>query len=108
MAVNRGKKNADGTWDDVTTWYDVACFKEVAENAAESLVKGDEVICEGYVEEPRTYEKKDGTVGVSLPFVANALGLSLRWAPAAAVQKDRRPQNRRQAPPKPEFSDEPF
>lgn len=81
VAVGRSKK-VNGEWVENTVWHDVSCFKEVAENAAESLKKGDEIIAEGYIEEPRTYEKKDGTTGVSLPFVANSLGLSLRWAAA--------------------------
>ena len=81
VAVGRRKKAGDG-WEEVTTWHDVTCFGPLAENASESLVKGDEVIAEGYVEEPRAFEKKDGTTGLSLPFVANSLGKSLRWSPA--------------------------
>jgi single-strand DNA-binding protein len=86
VAVSRGKK-VNGEWQDVTVWHDVTCFNETAEHAAESLKKGDEVIAIGYVEEPRVYERKQPgpngeTHGTSLPFVANALGLSLRWAPA--------------------------
>lgn len=101
VAVNRGKK-VNGEWEDITTWHDVTCFKELAEHAAESLHKGDEVIAEGYVEEPRVFDKKDGTTGTSLPFIANALGMSLRWS---AVQTG--PPTKKQAP-QPEFSEEPF
>jgi single-strand DNA-binding protein len=84
VAVGRGKK-VNGEWQDVTVWHDVTCFKEIAENAAESIRKGDEIIAEGYIEEPRTFQKRDGEAGVSLPFVANSLGLSLRWAAAQGI-----------------------
>ena len=89
VAVGRSKK-VGGEWEETTVWHDVTCFNDVAEHAAESITKGDEIIAEGYLEEPRTYEKKDGTVGVSLPFVANALGVSLRWAVYAKEDAPRR------------------
>ena len=104
VAVNRGKKVND-QWVDKTTWYDVVVFKELAEHCAESLGKGDEVILEGYVEEPRVYEKKDGTTGVSLPFVANNLGVSLRWAIAKSLKGERPAKT---APAPHVFNEEPF
>lgn len=109
VAVNRGKK-INGEWQDETVWHDVTCFKELAEHASESLTKGDEIIAEGYVEEPRTFERKQpdasgNTTGVSLPFVANALGLSLRWSSARAqAAAQRKPASAR--PAAPQFSDE--
>ena len=107
VAVGRSKK-VNGEWEETTVWYDLSCFKDIAENAAEGLKKGDEIIAEGYTEEPKTYEKKDGTPGVSLPFVANSLGLSLRWAPAqsSAVAKPMsKPSGK---PAAPTSDDEPF
>lgn len=87
VAVSRRKKVGE-EWTDETTWMSVAAFGALAENAHERLVKGDEIIAVGYVEEPRAYEKKDGTTGVDLPFVANDLGLSLRWgAPKTSKPK---------------------
>lgn len=104
VAVSRRKKNGD-QWDEVTTWHDVTCFGDLAEHAAESVTKGDEIVAVGYVEEPRTYDKKDGTTGVSLPFVANHLALSLRWATAQGVKASKQP---RPAAQPAAFSDEPF
>ena len=106
LAVSRGKK-VNGEWEDVTTWFDVTCFKENAENAAESIAKGDEVICEGYIEEPRTFEKKDGTTGVSLPFIANAIGPTLRWGPVKRAASQA-PRQASKAASQPTYSDEPF
>jgi single-strand DNA-binding protein len=102
VAVNRRKKDGDD-WKDVTTWHDVTCFGPLAENVAETIAKGDEIIAEGYVEEPRLYEKKDGSTGVSLPFVANNLGASLRWKSLGGAGAPKAPK------PKVEtYSTEPF
>ena len=105
VAVNRRKKDGND-WIDVTTWHDVTCFGDLAEHAAESLKVGVEIIAEGYVEEPRTYEKRDGTVGVSLPFVANVLGLSLRWASTGVSSVSQPKTNTPKSAP--QYSEEPF
>jgi len=100
VAVNRRKKVGE-EWTDETLWMDLTCFKDLAENAASSVSKGSEIIAHGYLEEIRTYEKKDGTLGVSLPFIANDLGLSLRWNAATPIAGS--------APTrKPTHSEEPF
>lgn len=105
VAVSRRKKDGND-WTEVTTWHDLTCFGDLAEHAAESIKTGDEIIAEGYVEEPRSYEKKDGSVGVSLPFVANALGVSLRWSSLNSLGNTK---PRASAPkPAPTYSEEPF
>jgi single stranded DNA-binding protein len=103
VGVSRRKKK-NGEWEEVTVWHDVTAFGDLAENAAQSLSKGDEIIAEGYIEEPRTFEKKDGTVGVSLPFVANALGFSLRWKAIDGIPAAPKPRKAT----KEDWSDEPF
>ena len=110
VAVGRSKK-VNGEWEETTVWHDVVCFKENAEHAAESITKGDEIIAEGYLDELRTFEKKDGTTGVSLSFIANAIGLSLRWAPASAGPKAQgraKPAAAKPAAAKSTYSEEPF
>ena len=78
MAVGHRRKK-DGEWVEDTVWHDITVFGSNAENAAESLSKGDDVWCVGRIEAPRTYEKKDGTTGVSLPFLAEEIGPTCRW-----------------------------
>jgi single-strand DNA-binding protein len=90
VAVGRRKKVGD-EWQEETVWMSVTAFGPLAENAAESLSKGDEIIAVGFVEEPRVYEKKDGTKGVELPFIANDLGASLRWKTLGAPAAPKRP-----------------
>ena len=104
VAVGRRKKDGN-EWTEETVWMEVTCFGDLAENAAETLSKGDEIIAQGYVEEPRSFEKKDGTVGVSLPFVANDLGLSLRWKSASPSQGAPKAPK---AAARPAIQDEPF
>ena len=106
VAVSRSKK-VNGEWEETTVWHDVTCFKENAENAAESLASGDEVVAEGYVEEVRSFEKRDGTTGVSLRFVANVVGPTLGWGPRNKGGSQASPR-RAQAAATPDFSDEPF
>ena len=99
-AVNRRKKKGD-EWEDETTWFDVTIFGELAENVATSVSKGDEIIASGYIQQPRAFTKKDGETGVSLPFVAQELGVSLRWATSSSTPTPRN-DNRVTSRPKPQ------
>lgn len=62
-----------------TTWVDVVCFDEQAEQVAERVSKGDRVCVTGRLELEK-YTRKDGTEGSALRMVADEIGLSLRWA----------------------------
>ena len=77
VAVNHRTKNGD----DQTSFVDVTVFQQMAENAAESIVKGQRVIATGRLS-VRTYEKKDGNTGTAVELVADEVGVSLRWATA--------------------------
>lgn len=70
--------------DGPTTWVDVVCFDEQAENCSQSLQKGQRVVVSGRMG-LETYQKKDGTQGTSLRLMANEVGLSLRWPKREAV-----------------------
>ena len=64
--------------DGPTTWVDVVCFDEQAEQVAHTLQKGQRVVVTGRLSS-ESYEKQDGTMGVSVRLVASDVGLSLRW-----------------------------
>lgn len=64
--------------DGPTTWVDVVCFDEQAEQVAGALQKGQRVVVSGRLSSD-TYEKKDGSQGFSVRLVASDVGLSLRW-----------------------------
>jgi len=61
-----------------TTWVDVVCFDEQAEQVAERVNKGDRVCVTGRLELEK-FQRKDGTEGSALRMVADEVGLSLRW-----------------------------
>lgn len=62
-----------------TTWVDVVCFDEQAEQVTERVSKGSRVCVTGRLELER-YTRKDGTEGSALRMVADEVSLSLRWA----------------------------
>ena len=113
VASNRRKKKGD-EWEDETTWYDVTAFGDLAENIAESVNKGDEIIAEGYVQQPKAFVKKDGETGVSLPFVAQNFGISLRWSVLQSKPSSRGngqsrvPQQQQRSKPAYDASEDPF
>lgn len=65
IAVNNGKKQADGSWSDETMWVRAEMWNDAAERAAEQLHKGNLVYAEGQLE-VREFERKDGSPGVSI------------------------------------------
>ncbi len=67
-----------------TTWVDVLCFGEQAEQVAERVQKGTRVTATGKMQLEQ-YEKRDGTPGSSLVLMADDVGISLRFAPAGAT-----------------------
>jgi single-strand DNA-binding protein len=77
VAITERTKQADGSWaDGDTMWLDVIGWRQLAENAAESLAKGSRIIATGKLKS-RSYEKNDGTKGVSYELVAEDIGPSL-------------------------------
>jgi len=78
--VTSGRKKTDAGWEDVdTTWWSVTAFRQIAENAAESLSKGDEVIVVGKVKQ-RQYETPEGEKRSVTEVTADHIGPSLRRA----------------------------
>lgn len=61
-----------------TTWFDVKCFGQLAENVANTIGKGDTVLVQGRLETDE-YTKKDGTKGKFTSLLADEVGVSLRW-----------------------------
>ena len=78
VAVNRGKKQPDGTWLDETTWWNVKAFKNLAEDISTSITKGQLVVVTGRIEISEW--EKDGIKRKSITLLADDLGLSVRFA----------------------------
>jgi single-strand DNA-binding protein len=90
LAVNR-------VWNDRQTnerkeavsFFDIVCWREMAENASESLQKGSRVIVTGRLEQ-RSWETQDGEKRSKVEVIADEVGPSLRWATAEVKKNDRR------------------
>jgi single-strand DNA-binding protein len=90
LAVNR-------VWNDRQTnekkeavsFFDIVCWREMAENASESLSKGARVVVTGRLEQ-RSWETPEGEKRSKIEVVADEIGPSLRWATAQVQKNDRR------------------
>src|SRR5947208_17169903 len=90
LAVNR-------VWNDRQTnerkeavsFFDIVCWREMAENASESLAKGSRVIVTGRLEQ-RSWETNDGEKRSKVEVIADEVGPSLRRATAEVKKNDRR------------------
>lgn len=63
-------------------------WKQLAENVAESLSKGQQVIVQGPLK-VRQYDRQDGTKGTSVEMTANEIGPSLQFATAKVTRANR-------------------
>jgi len=90
LAVNRRWQNRQTQeWEEVTSFFDVVCWREMAENAAESLSRGARVMVTGRLEQ-RSWETQDGDKRSKVEVVADEIGPSLRWATAQVTKNERR------------------
>jgi single-strand DNA-binding protein len=90
LAVNR-RWQVRGTseWEESTSFFDVVCWRDLAENVALSLVKGARVVVAGRLEQ-RTWETEDGDRRSRIELVAEDVGASLRFATAEITRAERR------------------
>ncbi len=90
IAVNRRRLNQQTQeWEESTSFFDVVCWRELAENVAESLRKGSRVIVTGRLEQ-RSWETQEGDKRSRVQVVAEEVGPSLRWATAEIAKSERR------------------
>ncbi|WP_045306374.1 single-stranded DNA-binding protein [Saccharothrix sp. ST-888] len=91
LAFNSRKKDAAGNWiDGDTLWIDGTVWQHLAENCAESLTKGMEVLVTGEVR-TETWEK-DGQKHSKPALLIRSIGPNLAYA-TARVQKTQRDGN---------------
>ncbi len=90
LAVNRRWQNRQTQeWEEATSFFDIVCWREMAENAAESLSKGSRVIVTGRLDQ-RSWETPDGDRRSKVEVVADEIGPSIRWATAQITKNERR------------------
>lgn len=90
VAVNRRWQNRQSSeWEEATSYFNVVCWRELAENVAESLHKGSRVLVTGRLEQ-RSWEDQAGAKKSIVEIVAEEVGPSLRWASAQVTRNERR------------------
>ena len=90
LAVNRRWENRETReWEESTSFFDVVCWRELAENAALTLAKGMRVMVTGRLEQ-RSWETDDGERRSKVEIVAEEVGPSLRFATADVHRAERR------------------
>ena len=89
LAVNRRWQNRQTQeWEEATSFIDVVCWREMAENAAESLTRGARVIVTGRLKQ-RNYETKEGEKRTVYEIEVDDVGPSLRNASAKVARANR-------------------
>jgi single-strand DNA-binding protein len=90
VAVNRRWQNRDSQqWEEATSFFNVTCWRDLAQNVSESLEKGSRVMVTGRLEQ-RSWETQDGDKRSVVEIVADEVGPSLRWATASINRNERR------------------
>jgi len=90
VAVNRRwQDRTTREWEESTSFFDVVCWRDLAENVALSLVKGMRVVVTGRLEH-RSWETDDGQRRSRVEIVADDVGPSLRYATAEVQRTERR------------------
>ena len=88
VAVNR-RFQRNGEWEESTSFFNVTCWAQMAENVASSCPKGTRVLLTGRLEQ-RTYEAQGGDKRSVVEVIADEVAPSLRWATAEVTKNDRR------------------
>jgi single-strand DNA-binding protein len=95
------------TWrDGETSFFRVNAWRQLAENATESLSKGDRVIVVGRLK-ARTWETPEGERRSVVEIEADEIGPSLRWATAKPQRTTTTGAGTSKAKPAGQFNDEP-
>jgi single-strand DNA-binding protein len=90
VAVSRRWQNRQSQeWEEQTSFFNVVCWREMAENVSESLAKGSRVVVTGRLEQ-RSWETENGEKRSVVEVVADEIGPSLRWATAAITRNERK------------------
>ena len=90
VAVSRRWQNRNtNEWEEATSFFNVVCWREQAENASESLNKGSRVIVTGRLEQ-RSWETDQGDKRSKVEIIADEVAPSLRWATADITRNERR------------------
>ena len=90
LAVNRRWQNRQTSeWEEATSFFDVVCWAQLAENAAQSLSKGTRVVVSGRLDQ-RSWETQEHERRSKIEITADEVAPSLRYATASITRNERR------------------
>src|SRR5262249_21794765 len=90
IAVSRRWQNRQtNEWEERTSFFNVICWGDMAENVSDSVAKGTRVVVNGRLEQ-RSWETEQGENRSVVEIVADDAGPSLRWATAEVKRSERR------------------
>ncbi|MDO5500109.1 MAG: single-stranded DNA-binding protein [Propionibacteriaceae bacterium] len=79
LGTNRRVRNGDGQWEDAgTSWLSVRCYRQLGNNVAMSLRKGNPVVVVGRLSVDE-WETDAGATGKTVYLDARAVGHDLNW-----------------------------
>jgi single-strand DNA-binding protein len=89
VAVNRSWRNQQtNDWEERTSFFNVVCWRELADNVGASLKKGTRVVVTGRLEQ-RSWETEQGEKRSVVEIVADEVAPSLRFATADVHRVER-------------------
>lgn len=88
VAINRRIRQGDQWEDRLDGFFNCSCWRDMAENAAESLRKGARVVVVGRLQQ-RSWEDREGNRRTAIEVQVDEVAPSLRWA-TASIQKSQR------------------
>ena len=83
--------------EDETSFFDVVCFRELADNVASSIRKGTRVVVFGTLQQ-RTWASDSGERRSKTEILADDVAPSLKWATAKVTRTERNVGGRRVSP----------
>jgi single-strand DNA-binding protein len=89
VAVNRRFKQGDQWEDRLDGFFNCSCWRDMAENVAESLRKGTRVVVVGRLQQRSWDDRETGNKRTAIEVQVDEVAPSLRWA-TATIQKSQR------------------
>ena len=83
VAWNRKDQNGE----DVVSFFDVTCWRNLAENVSESITKGSRVVIHGRLDQ-RSWDNQDGERRSKVEIMAEDVAPSLKWATADLTRNE--------------------
>ena len=87
FGVAWNQKRQDG--EEQVSFFDVTCWRNLAENVAESITKGTRVVVYGRLDQ-RSWETPDGDRRSKVEIIADDVSPSLKWATADITKNEYR------------------